>query len=93
MTCSSGSPRPANFAGIVTAELGVKTLDTSSAEELPVILGSLEMDAHPYSLIGRFEGLPFFHTRLGGQRQSYQDTQVRQLRLRTLRGPLDPCYT
>lgn len=39
-------------------------------------------DAHPYSLLGKFEGLPYFYIGTGRARQSYADTQVRRLYLR-----------
>jgi len=39
-------------------------------------------DAHPFSLLGKFEGLPYFYIGTGRARQRYPDTQVRRLYLR-----------
>ncbi len=39
-------------------------------------------DAHPFSLLGKFEGLSYFYIGTGRAWQSYTDTQVRRLYLR-----------
>jgi hypothetical protein len=38
--------------------------------------------AHPFSLLGRFVGLPYFYIGSGRAREKYPDTQVRRLQLR-----------
>jgi hypothetical protein len=38
--------------------------------------------AHPFSLLGRFVGLPYFYIGSGRARERYPDTQVRRLQLR-----------
>jgi hypothetical protein len=38
--------------------------------------------AHPYSLLGRFVGLPYFYIGAGRTREPYRDIQARRLQLR-----------